>query len=520
MASTAFHRTTREYRTRWLFLAVLSAALFLIGLNNSVLLTALPTIRATLPATGGQSLWIINSYSLVLAGMLIGAGSLGDRIGHRRLFALGLAVFAVGCTISTVAPGPAVLITGRAVLGLGAACLMPATLALLKVTFTDHRELSRAVGIWNAVFLASVALGPIIGGALLEYLDWHLLFAAQLPLIALVALALKAVGPANVAQPGRRFSVVNSVLLMVAVGSLVLAFEAVAHTTTGAGGTSPTAAWMTAAGAVAATAGAVMLLKRRQRHPATRIADPAALRHPVLLAGLATALLTMIIPGGLEFVTTQRFQLVGGFTALQAGLVTTAVAVSAIPGTLIGGQVMPRFGVRAVVTAGLTVTTAGIVVSATAFSDGDVHMTAFVTGLMIAGLGLGTAQASSNAAVITTVPKHSAGTVGSLEEVAYEVGFLLAITTFGTLMEVGYRLGAPDGHATDVIGALNHADGAVSQAAGHAYDAAAQWVLFIAAATAAVLAVVLNRLFPPLRATMAPNRTKPTGSNRTTERDS
>lgn len=154
---------------KWLFLAVLSLGLFLVGVDNSVLYTALPALRPALAATELEGLWIINAYPLVLAGLLLGTGTLGDKIGHRRMWMVGLITFALASLAAAFSPTPLWLILARALLGFAAATLMPATLALLRTTFSDPRELATAIGIWAATASVGAAAGPVIGGFLLAH---------------------------------------------------------------------------------------------------------------------------------------------------------------------------------------------------------------------------------------------------------------------------------------------------------------------------------------------------------------
>lgn len=166
-ARKEFHNNSTPAQ-RWSFFAAISLGLLMIGLDNSILFTALPTLTEELHAGETQQLWIINAYPLVLAGLLLGTGTLGDKIGHRRMFTTGLVIFGVASLAAAFSPTPAFLIGARAVLGLGAAVMMPATLALIRLTFTNEQERNTAIGIWGSVAVVGAAAGPVVGGALLE----------------------------------------------------------------------------------------------------------------------------------------------------------------------------------------------------------------------------------------------------------------------------------------------------------------------------------------------------------------
>ncbi|WP_345483447.1 MFS transporter [Shinella granuli] len=177
---------------RWLVLAVVSSALFLIVIDMTVLYTALPKLTHALSATAAEKLWIVNAYPLVVAGFLPGLGTLGDRLGHKQMFMAGLIVFGLASLGAAFAPSPALLIAARVALAAGAAMMMPATLSLIRLTFTDEKERAFAIGIWAAVASGGAALGPVVGGLLLEYFWWGSVFLINVPVV-LVALAASAV---------------------------------------------------------------------------------------------------------------------------------------------------------------------------------------------------------------------------------------------------------------------------------------------------------------------------------------
>ena len=176
---------------RWLVLATVSAGLLMVSVDTTVLYTALPALTRDLHADAQQKLWIINAYPLVIAGLLPGAGTLGDRIGHKRMYLAGLGLFAAASLLAASAPSPPVLIAARAFLAAGAAAMLPATAALIRITFDDEHERGIAIGIWGTIAVLGAALGPIIGGLLLAHFWWGSVFLLNIP-VALLALAATA----------------------------------------------------------------------------------------------------------------------------------------------------------------------------------------------------------------------------------------------------------------------------------------------------------------------------------------
>ena len=188
---------------RWTFFAVISLGLLMVGLDNSILYTALPALTDQLHTTSTQQLWIINAYALVLAGLLLGTGTLGDRIGHRRMFVIGLVLFGSASLAAALAPGAWFLVAARAFLGLGAAVMMPATLALIRLTFDDEIERNTAIGIWASIAVVGAAAGPTVGGFLLEHFWWGLGLFNQRAHRARRALADLPFGTAQPTEPGQ-----------------------------------------------------------------------------------------------------------------------------------------------------------------------------------------------------------------------------------------------------------------------------------------------------------------------------
>ncbi|SED27989.1 MFS transporter, DHA2 family, multidrug resistance protein [Pseudomonas saponiphila] len=224
----ALNMTTPKGR-RWTLLVTVAAALLLLTLDNSILYTALPTLTRDLGASSLQALWIINAYPLVMAGMLLSTGTLGDRIGHREMFLGGLCVFGLASIIAAFAPTASVLIGARALLAVGAAAMMPSTLALIFITFRDERERNLALAIWGCMAIVGSALGPIVGGLLLNHFWWGSVFLLNVPVVIAALVSALVVTPRVKPDTSKPWDLISAVQALFALSGLVVTIKEVAH---------------------------------------------------------------------------------------------------------------------------------------------------------------------------------------------------------------------------------------------------------------------------------------------------
>lgn len=408
-------------RTRWVVLAILSLGLLMVVLDNSVLYTALPALTDDLEATSSEALWIINAYPLVMAGLLLGAGGLGDKFGHKRLFVWGMAIFGVASVIAAYSPTPAVLIAARALLAVGAAMVMPATLALIRQTFTDARERNIAISIWGSVSLVGAALGPVTAGLLLEHFWWGSVFLINIPIAVFAVVTAARLVPRSEAKPDTPWDGVSSLLALVGLAALVFVIKEVAGADR---------RWVVLIVGFVAAAVALSLFARRQRRLTHPLLDFAVFRSRPVSAGIIAAGVAMFAIAGMQLVTTQRFQLGDGFTPLEAGLLVTCLAGGALPSGLLAGFVMHRIGVTPLIVGGLITGSIGVVGALVALPLGVV---AFGAGLAVMGFGLGAVMAAASSAVMGNIAPERAGMGSSLEEVSYEFGSLTAVAVLGSI---------------------------------------------------------------------------------------
>ena len=416
-------------RLRWVALAVLMLPVLLVAIDNTVLAFAVPMISEALRPTGVELLWIVDVYPLVLAGLLVPMGSLGDRFGRRRMLLIGATGFAVISAIAAFVPTAGALIAARAAMGFFGAMLMPATLSLIRNIFIDAQERRIAIAIWAAGFSGGAALGPIVGGFLLEHFWWGSVFLLAIPLLLpLLVAGLKLLPESKDPNPGP-IDPLSIVLVLAAMTSLVWSIKSVAvhgFTTT-----------VTATVLLALVAGTWFV--RRQLNRATPMLDVRLFANPVFSGSVAANLLSVFSLVGFLFFVSQHLQLVSGKTPVEAGLVLLpGLAVTVIAGLLVV-KVVRRVRPGTVVVAGLLLNAVGyslVMVSGETGSD---------LGLLIAfallGAGVGAAETISNDLILSSVPAEKAGAASAISETAYEVGSVLGTAVLGGLLTAIYRGG-------------------------------------------------------------------------------
>ncbi|EML2808301.1 MFS transporter [Enterobacter roggenkampii] len=268
---------------RWALLAVVGIGLLMVALDITILYTALPSLARELHATSAQGLWIINAYPLVTAGLLLGAGTLGDRIGHRSMYLAGLVIFGLASLMAALSPTPDVLIAARVFQAVGAAAMMPATLALIRIAFENERERNLAISVWASLSLVGAVLGPLLGGVLLQHYWWGAIFLINLPIVVLAIAGTWLVAPRHnrlhdgVARP---WDGVSSLQVLVALSALVAAIKECA---------APQQSWPLALALLVMSAGAAALFIRRQSRLAYPLLDFSLFRNPASTAIVGNA---------------------------------------------------------------------------------------------------------------------------------------------------------------------------------------------------------------------------------------
>ncbi|OFT65998.1 MFS transporter [Corynebacterium sp. HMSC05D03] len=456
---------------RWTFFGVVSLGLLMIGLDNSILYTALPELSEQLHASSLQQLWIINAYALMLAGLLLGTGTLGDKIGHRRMFVIGLWVFGIASLAAALAPGAWELVAARAFLGLGASIMMPATLALIRLTFEDEIERNTAIGIWGSIAVVGAAAGPTVGGFLLEHFWWGSVFLVNVPIVIIALILTAFLAPPNVANPAKHWDFLSSLYALITLASLVLVIKSVASSHLNA---------MLIGGALAACLIGAVLFTRRQHTLEEPLLTFDIFRSPIFSGGVLAAAGAMFGMAGLEMTTTQKLQLVDLYSPLHAGLIISLIALAALPMSALGGANLHRWGFLPIIAGGFLAMAAGI--GCVVWGGTHDVFPAYLVGLFITGLGAGFVMSVSSTAIIGAAPASRSGMAAGVEEVSYEFGTLLSIAVTGSVLPMLYKSGLPEDIRDLGMDALH--DPSLAEAAGPAYTDAYL-------ATAAGLGVVM-----------------------------
>ena len=417
---------------RWLLLMMVGLGLLLVTVDITILLTALPVLTHELHASAAEGLWIVNAYPLFSTGLLLGAGTLGDRIGHRRMYLVGLVIFGLASLLAAYAGSVAVLVLARVLQAVGASAMLPATLALIRVGFSDERERALAISVWACLSLVGAILGPLLGGWLLGHFHWGALFLVNVPIIAVAWLGTWFVAPEQRNPNADPWDLPSSVLALLALSSLVLTIKTATHPPIDLGllGTA------LATGLVAGLA-----FVRRQRRLPHPLLDFSLFLNPAFAAGVLGAVSVTFTTGGVLLGVSQRFQWVAGYTPLQSGLLASVLFIGTLPSSILGGLWLHHIGLRRLIAGGLAVGALGMLAAAQALPWHPSGLPAaheglgwLVTGLLLAGLGLGATISVASTAIVESAPPHRAGMASSVEEVAYEFGALLSIALLGSLL--------------------------------------------------------------------------------------
>lgn len=432
----------------WAALVVLMLPVLLVSVDNTVLSFALPEISIALAPTGAEQLWIIDVYPLVLAGLLVTMGTLGDRFGRRKMLLIGATGFAAVSALAAFAPTAGLLIAARALLGFFGAMLMPSTLSLLRSIFQNRDQRRMAIAVWASAFSAGSALGPIVGGFLLEHFAWGSVFLIAVPvLIPLLVAAPLLVPESRDPNPGR-IDLISIALSMATMIPVVYAIKSLAVD----GPSLKAGAW--------ALLGFVMgyLFVRRQLRAKTPMLDMALFRRGSFSGAILVNLLSVVALVGFLYFVSQHLQLVLGLSPMMAGLALVPGMLAMIVAGLSVVPISRRIPPHIVIPVGLAFSVAGYLI--VAFTTHEHGVLPLVVAFVVLGIGIGAAETISNELILSSAPAAKAGAASAVSETAYELGAVLGTAVLGGIITAFYRgaLVLPEGLPADVA----HAAGETS----------------------------------------------------------
>ena len=476
-------------------------SLMVIGVDNTILNVALPTLVRDLGATTSQLQWIVDSYTLVFAGLLLTAGSLGDRYGRRRGLSIGLLIFGAGSVASALAGSAEALIVTRALMGIGGALIMPATLSIISNVFTVPAERGRAIAVWAGFSAMGIAIGPLSGGWLLEHFWWGSVFMVNIPIVALALIGGRLFVPESKDPKPPALDPIGAVLSIVGLVALVWAIiEAPSQ-----GWTDPTTL-VTFLGA-GVFLSAFITWERRTDHP---MLDVRFFANPRFSAASTAVTLVFFALFGATFLQTQYLQFVLGYTALEAGLRVAPIALVLFVTAPISARLVERVGTKLIVAAGLGIVSLGLVVLS--FATVTSGYGPVLACMLIMGLGMGMTMAPATESIMGSLPRAKAGVGSAVNDTTRQIGGALGVAILGSLLASNYAssLGegvpaaakASVGAALDLANRLGGAEGASLAASAKSAYVDGMGIGVLVAAGVALLGSVIALVFLPSQARM------------------
>lgn len=447
---------SRAGRREWIGLAVLMLPTLLIAMDITVLHLAVPSLSEALQPTSSQLLWITDIYGFMIAGSLITMGTLGDRIGRRRLLLTGAVAFGIASTIAAFSTSAVMLIAARAVLGIAGATLMPSTMSLIRNMFLDANQRTVAIGIWVSGFSVGSALGPLVGGLLLEHFWWGSVFLIGVPvMLILLGAGLLLLPEYRDPNPGK-FDLLSAGMSLVAVLLVIYGLKQVAESGFGL------------VAIVTVILGVVIgiLFVQRQRKLTDPLIDLRLFRVPAFSASLATYTIGIFLGFGMFLFIAQYLQLVLGLSPLQAGMWSVPGAIAFIIGSNIAPKLVRRVRPAYLVAGGLLFGSVGMAMLA---AIGLNSLALVVIGNTVMSLGFGVTFTLTVDLVVGTAPPERAGAASALAETGAELGGALGLAILGSLGMAVYRIQVaatmPGGIAPDVVHAVQETLGGAIVAA-------------------------------------------------------
>ena len=418
---------------RWFTLATLCLSLLIIVMDNTILNVAIPSLVKELGATNSQLQWIVDGYTLVFAGLLLTTGSLGDRFGRKLALRVGIVIFAFGSVLSALAGSPSNLIMTRALMGIGGALIMPSTLSILTNVFRDPKERGRAIAIWAGFSGLGVALGPVIGGVLLTHFSWSSVFWVNLPIGAIALVAGHFYVPESKDPSAPRLDPLGALLSIVGLGAVLFGIIEGPDK----GWTSTEVLFAFAIGITSLTA--FILWERHTDHP---MLDMSFFSNPRFTAANTAVTLTFFALFGSLFLMTQYWQLVHGYSPLQAGVRLVPYAMTMMITAPLSARLVERLGTKLVVTIGLTTISVAMLVLSTLHTDSSYFRV--IGNMCFMALGMALVMAPATERVMGSLPRSKAGVGSAVNDTTRQMGGALGVAVIGSLVASVYAAGIDD----------------------------------------------------------------------------
>ena len=504
-----------SYPLRWWGVAVLALSVVILAIDMTVLNFALPAISRDLDPSGTQLLWIVDIYAFVIATLLITMGTLGDRIGRRKLLMWGIAGFGAASLLAAYSVSPLMLIIARALQGVAGATLMPSTLSLIKAMFPDKNELPRAIAVWISCYSLGAIIGPVLGGWLLEHFHWGSVFIINVPVaVAVIVGGLLVLPESKSSSPGK-FDVAGAVLSMAALFGVVGALKAA---------TAGLAWWIPALLATAAilAAGALVSHLNNSPHP---LVDVRLLRDRAYAMAVVINAMSSFLLVGAMFYLTQYLQVVLGISPVHAGLLLMPGMVASMAATMITGELVGKFSARPLLLIAITLAGAGLamhVVEASgiwpAVSSGTGAQVWFGASFILLGVGAGMIDPVTNTIILGSAPPEQSGAASALSETGYELGGAFGAAILGAVLVGTYsrELSAVDlpldpSQSTELSDNVNSAHvlaeslpddlaAAVIDVADKAFTSGMGWASAVAVGCCIATAIAVRAVLPDVRA--------------------
>ena len=421
-------------------LAVICLSVFVISVDATIVNVALPTLSRELGASTAQLQWIVDSYTLVMSGLLLSAGSLSDRYGRRGWLSSGLMIFALTSAVAAQTDSAGALIAARAAMGVGAAVIFPTTLGLITNIFTDPIRRAKAIGLWAAMVGVGVAVGPVSGGWLLAHFSWGSIFLVNVPIAAVAIIGGILVVPTSRDPAAPRVDIAG--LVLSAIGITVLIYTVIGAPAWGWGSV------RTAVGLVAAilVLSGFALWERRTAEPMLDVSVFANRRFSGGSLAVTAGFLTLF---GFIFVITQYFQFIKAYSAFEAGVRLLPVAISIALASVVGPRVVQKIGTTAVVSTGLAVFAAGLAWASTV--DASTPYTVIAMQMVLLGGGLGLTTAPATEAIMGSLSADKAGVGSAVNDTTRELGGTLGVAIVGSVFASVYSGGINSASALAVL---------------------------------------------------------------------